>query len=93
MKAGQEWSLLRWTLAGCFLSTATYVTIPDYPWGTPLFTVLAYDPNGWLHEMFYIATFFAIALWLTYIFEERSLRVRRLRLWERVRRLRTAKHR
>ena len=40
---------------GVFISV--YVTIPDYPRDASLFEVLAYDPNGWLHELFYVWVF------------------------------------
>ena len=62
------------------ISTTVYVTIPDYPWGTPFWVVAVMDPNGWLHECFYIWAFFLVAVDLTYRFEEKSRkRFRRVR--------------
>jgi len=40
---------------GIFITV--YVSIPDYPYGTPLWQVLVWDANGWLHEVFYIWVF------------------------------------
>lgn len=47
-----------------------YVSIPDYGYSHSLFVNLAYDPAGWLHELFYIWTFtaaivFSSILWQT----------------------------
>ena len=39
------------------MMTTVYVTIPDYGWQHSLFMNLAYDPTGWLHEVFYIWAF------------------------------------
>jgi len=74
-KVGLEWSLLRWTLVACWLSTTLYVSIPDYPVHTPLWKVLTLDPNGWLHEVFYIAVGFLVLIDLTYHFEKKSRKV------------------
>ena len=73
----RHWTILRWLLVITALVTSVRVTVPDYPWGTPLWLALVgmarTEPyNGWIHEIFYIWTFFLVAAWLTYTFEERS---------------------
>jgi len=88
MREGWEWTLYRWLLLLLGVSTTAYVTVPDYPWGTPLWIVLSLDPNGWLHEVFYIWTFVIMAVFLSYEWEQRSLNVRRIR---RVRSLKASK--
>lgn len=74
-----HWTMLRASLLLLWTSTFLYTTIPDYGYSYSLFENLAYDPTGWLHEEFYIATFFLVAVFLTYEFEKRSLAVKRLR--------------
>ena len=78
-KVLSAWLLLRWTLVACWLSTSLYCSIPDYPYGTPLWIVLTWDANGWLHEMFYIAVGFFVLIDLTYHWQNRGKRFRVLR--------------
>ena len=66
---GWEWPLLRWGLVLWWLSIAIYVAIPDYPYGTPIWVWATLDKNGFLHEEFYIATFFVALITLTYYWE------------------------
>ena len=72
MRRGWEWTLLRCCLATCWLTTLVYVTIPDYGYSYTLFTNLAYDPTGWLHECFYISAFFVSLVTLTYFWQSMS---------------------
>ena len=67
-----HWTMLRISLLLLWISTFVYTTIPDYGYQYSLFENLAFDPAGWLHEEFYIATFFLVAVFLTYEFEKRS---------------------
>jgi len=67
----RPWTLLRISLAICWLTTLVYVTIPDYGRQYTLFENLAYDPTGWLHECFYITTFFVLTINLTYYWENK----------------------
>ncbi len=39
------------------LTATIWATIPDYPWGTPLWSAVFYGTAGWIHEM---ATIWAI---------------------------------
>ena len=80
MRLGWEWSFLRWTLVACCLSTILYVSIPDYPYGVPLWTWMTLDANGYLHEVFYITVGFLVLIDLTYRWQRPQMRVRRLRL-------------
>ena len=59
-----QWQLLRWLWTALYASTALYVSIPDYPYGTPLWSWLTLDQNGYLHEMFYITVFWLLGLYL-----------------------------
>ena len=68
----REWSFLRWTLVACWLSTTIYVAIPDYPYSWPLWYWLTYDPNGFLHEAFYLAVGFLVLIDLTYHWQKKS---------------------
>lgn len=52
----------------CWLFLVAYVTIPDYPYGVPLWQSLVLDANGYWHEVFYIsigaaALVFSSILW------------------------------
>jgi hypothetical protein len=38
-----------------WLFLVAYVTIPDYPYGVPLWQSLCLDANGYWHEVFYIS--------------------------------------
>ena len=71
MTPGSEWRLLRLSLLALMLSTLIYVTIPDYPWGTPFWKVACWDANGWLHECFYIVVGFLVMIDLTYWWQRR----------------------
>ena len=71
-KRTRYWEAVRWALGIWFVLQALYITIPDYPYGYRLWYWLTYDPNGYLHEMFYLATFYVVCLFLTYEFEKRS---------------------
>ena len=33
------------------LTATVYATIPDYPWGTPLWEAVFFGTAGWIHEM------------------------------------------
>ena len=67
-----DYYLLRVALLLAMISTTVYVTIPDYPWGTPFWQVVCWDANGWLHEVFYIWTFFLVGIDLSYRFEKKT---------------------
>jgi cytochrome c oxidase subunit IV len=71
-KVGWEWTFLRYCLGLSWITTLVYVTIPDYGYDYTLFMNLGYDPTGWLHECFYISTFFISAVTLTYFWERLS---------------------
>ena len=68
------WTLLRVALFLTAISTTVYVSIPDYPSGIPVWEWLTTDPNGYLHEVFYIWTFFLVGIDLSYRFEEKSVK-------------------
>lgn len=75
-----HWTMLRISLILLAISTTVYVTVPDYPWGTPLWLALVgmaktAPYNGWIHECFYIWTFFLVGIDLTYRFEKKSKEV------------------
>lgn len=55
-----------------FVLQAIYVTIPDYPYDYRLWYWLTYDPNGYLHEMFYLAMFYLAFLFVSYELEKRA---------------------
>ncbi len=71
-KVGWEWTFLRCCLAISWLTTTVYVAIPDYPYDYKLWYWLCMDPNGFLHEAFYIAAFFVSMITLTYFWERLS---------------------
>ena len=64
-----SWTYLRWLIASAWFLTLLRVSIPDYGYQYSLFTNLAYDPTGWLHECFYITVFFVCLITLTYYWE------------------------
>ena len=80
------WSVLRWGAGLWFVLQAVYVTIPDYPYGYRLWYWLTCDPNGYLHEMFYLVTFYVVFLWVTFELEHRALSNDE-KAWKRFRRL------
>ena len=63
------WFWLRLFLIISWLLTTIRVTIPDYGYQYSLFENLAFDPTGWLHEVFYITVFFGCALAITYFWQ------------------------
>ena len=67
------WTFLRSCLALCWLTTTIYVSIPDYPRDYPLWWSLCMDPNGYWHEVFYIAGTFVSLITLTYFWELLSM--------------------
>ena len=57
-------------MIAAWLFLVAYVTIPDYPYGVPLWQSLCLDANGYWHEVFYIsvgaaALVFSSILWQT----------------------------
>jgi len=66
------WTFLRSCLALAWLTTTVYVAIPDYPYGTPIWVWTTMDPNGFLHEEFYIAGMFVLLITLTYYWQRMS---------------------
>ena len=73
------WSAIRWLLTGLFASIVIIVTLPDYPYGIPLWSSLTLDPNGYWHELFYILVGWGVSIDLTYRWEktEKVYRIRR----------------
>ena len=61
-KAILTWQRLRWILVACWLSLTIRVTIPDYPYGVPLWNSLVLDSNGYWHEVFYISVGWGIGM-------------------------------
>lgn len=79
MRCLNQWSALRWLLAGSWLFTTIRVAIPDYPYDWPLWYSLTMDPNGFWHEAFYIAVGFLVMIDITYHWEMRKKRFRVVR--------------
>ena len=52
---------------GAFLTL--YVSIPDYPYGVPLWQSLCLDANGYWHEVFYIWTFTLSAVFISVVWQ------------------------
>ena len=61
--------ILRWTLLGCYMAIILRVSVPDYPYGVPLWESLTMDPNGYWHEVFYITGGFLAFVATTIFFE------------------------
>ena len=53
---------VRSTVLAFGVIVSLYVAVPDYPYGVPLWNSLCLDPNGFWHEVFYIWTFVAAAV-------------------------------
>ena len=60
---------LRSVIAAVWVFMIVRVTIPDYGYDYTLFENLAYDPVGWLHECFYISTFFLMLFTVSVLYE------------------------
>ena len=73
------WSAFRWLIALAGLVVEVRVAIPDYPYGYRLWYWACCDPNGWLHEAFYIAVGFLVLIDLSYHWERKEAVMRRVR--------------
>jgi len=69
------WQLIRWLLVACWLAVEIRIFVPDYPFGVPLWKVLIWDSNGWLHEAFYVAVGFLVLIDITYHWQRKNERV------------------
>ena len=69
MRAGWEWTFLRCCLASAWLTTVLWISIPDYPYQWPIWYWFAYDPNGYLHEIWYASGVFVGLITLTYFWQ------------------------
>jgi len=66
------WRLIGSLWTAAFLFIAIYVAIPDYPYGVPIWVWMTSDPNGFLHEEFYIATMWLlgyVVIWISSLVE------------------------
>jgi len=66
------WRIGRSIGAALFLASGVIITIADYPYHLPLWHWLCLDPNGYLHEMFYLFVGFSAFVWWTMYFEKKS---------------------
>lgn len=55
MKKVTLWSVIGSLWTAAFLFLMIYVAIPDYPYGVPLWESICLDPNGFWHELYYLA--------------------------------------
>ena len=58
-----QWQLLRWLWTALFCVLVVRVTIPDYPWGTPLWKAFYWDQSGYFHELYTIILGWGLGMW------------------------------
>ena len=69
MSSSRMHCVFRSVLLAFGLIVTIYVSIPDYPRTGSLFEVLAFDANGWLHEVFYIWAFVLSAMFTSVLWQ------------------------
>ena len=65
----RPWTFLRAVLAIAWLVTTVRISVPDYPYEWPIWYWYAYDPNGYLHEVWYMSGVFVCLITLTYFWQ------------------------
>ena len=76
MSKVNPWTILRWLWTAFWILEASFLAIVDWPSTGKLWYVLCYDPNGVVHELFYVFVGYAVILDLTYWWERRHTDVR-----------------
>ena len=66
-----RWVILRSCITALFITAIVIVTVADYPYDWPIWYWMTMDPNGYLHEMFYIFVGWTAAIWWTVYWERK----------------------
>ena len=85
-KKVSKWAVIGSVWTAWWLFIAIYVTIPDYPYGVPIWQWVTLDSNGYLHEMFYIAVAWGlgyVTIWISSLLDTMNKILKGfLRMWE-----------